>query len=216
MSSMMDNFYDSGRKGLASRTFAGLVAAVLVVYFVSRNWSWYKNDLSDDGIRPDWASEYINVIIWSIWYITFGWLWSYHLRHHPDSRMINMMYLLLLGLTFIWQVYMFEKRSFTFSKWVATLSLFVLAYLLYDAYTRGLYMVVFAMLVHTLIVFWSVVQLWYSDSKYNSLNGGNCHSESKSSCSEYSHPWSSEPGYATWYRKPKSHGKSSCSSKKWW
>lgn len=216
MSSMMDNFYDSGRKGLAARTFAGLFAAVLVVYFVSRNWSWYKNDLSDDGIRPDWASEYINVIIWSIWYITFGWLWSYHLRHHPDARMINMMYLLLLGLTFIWQVYMFEKRSFTFAKWVATLSLFVLAYLLYDAYTRGLYMVVFAMLVHTLIVFWSVVQLWYSDSKYNALNGGgNCH-ENSGSCSEYSHPWSSEPGYATWYNKPKSHGKSSCSSKKWW
>lgn len=212
MSTITDSFRDNSRKGLAARTLVAIVAAILVVYFVSRNWSWYKNDLSDDGVRPDWASEYVNIIIWSIWYITFGWLWSYHLRYHPDPKFINMMYLLILGLTFIWQVYMFEQRSFMFPKWIASLSLLAMLYLAYDSYTRGLHMVVFASLVHLLIVLWSVIQLWYSDSNYQS--GDDCCDNTSSS--SYSHPWSSNPGYSHWHRKPKSHGRSSCSSKKWW
>lgn len=197
MHKMMDNFSDNGRKGLAARTLTVLLVAILVVYFVSRNWSWYKNDLSDDGIRPEWASEYINIVTWVIWYLTLGWLWSYHLRYHPDSRKINMMYVGILGFTFMWQVYMFENRTFTFPKFIASLVLLMMLYLMYDAYTRGLYMVVFSLIVHTLIVAWAVMQLWYSDSK---MNQENC----SDTGSEYSHPWSSQPGYAGWYPRPRS------------
>lgn len=211
MKDMMDNFYANGKKGLATRTFISVLAFIIVAYSLSKNWSWYKNDLSDDGVRPEWASEYVNVIIWTIWYLTFGWLWTYHLKHYKNPKNIGTMYLAILALTFLYQVFLFERRTFTFAKWVSTLTLLMFLYLAYDAYAHGLFMVVFAMIIHVLITLWTTVQLWYSDSKMSGQS-----SCSSSSASEYSHPWSKYPGYKHWY-KPKSHGGSSSSSSlKWW
>lgn len=211
---MVKDFFNNGdeRKGFAMRTFVAIFFLILVAYFTSRNWQWYSEDLSDEGIRPEYASPFVNIIIFTIYFLSFSWLWSFCLKHHPNPRFINTMFALILLLTFTFIVYMFEQRSFTFPKWMASLTLLLMLYLIYDFYVRGLYMLIFAMLVHFLIIVWATIQLWYSDAKHNDCGS---HSES-SSCSSYSHPWSSCPGYSKWYPKPKSHGRSSCSSKKWW
>lgn len=181
-----DLTYGVSRQDFALRTATVFVVGLIAAWIVNRHWSWFVKDLEEDGIRPGYVSPTTNAVLWFVWYVTLGSLWGFHLRNHPNRVKVDGLYPLLLLLTISWQVALFEKRSTTASKWIALSSLFVLLYIMYDSYGSGTWWVGLSLMLHTLLVAWTTLQLWHIDNR--NCNKRKCSRGGGSS--SYSHPWS--------------------------
>lgn len=196
--------YGVDKKALFTRTLFVWVVAFFSSWIVVNNWRWYEDELEKENIALSWHSPNANAFLWVVWWLTLGLLWGYHLRMHPRKDSVNILYPTLVVLTLTWQVALFEKRATSTAKWVALISLFVLAYLMYDSYYQGNALVTFVSIAHLLILLITVMQIWHIDVKMSYVNDDTDDGiEMKTiTDSEYQHPWKVNDD--------------SCSEQKWW
>ena len=139
-----------------------LIAALAIIYYMSRNWKWYTEDLPNIAVHPQWANPTVNLIIWGIWMGLISIVWPRHAYKHADQVRMDLLYPILLVMVFITWLLFFEMHDLGSAKWFGIISVFLSAYILYEGFLVD-QAVSWTSVITFSILIYSVAQFWYYD-----------------------------------------------------